>query len=251
MKVLASDFDGTLYFENVEGHYKKEDIIAIKKFQSAGHKFGVCTGRPYMGISHFMSKDIHIDFYITNSGACVYDGDGNILIKNDMPIVGVKELLKLYPNQRAVIMCNNKVYVKNDFNHVFGDASFRATLENDDALNKEIIFGTSFHFDTEEDAKKATQYVDENIEGITAYQNINDVDCVKTGCSKETGINELRKLWDVKEEDVACVGDSYNDLPMLKAFKNSFTFTYSPSDVQSQAGHVVDQMCYAIEELLK
>lgn len=250
MKILASDFDGTLYFDKIEGHYKKEDIVAIKKFQQAGHKFGVCTGRPYMGIVEFMSKDIDIDFYITNSGACIYDGKGNILIKNDMPVEGVNELLRLYPNQRTVIMCSDKVYVRNDKEKMFGNAPFKNTYTNQD-LHSELIFGTSFHFDSNEEAKKAAEYVTKNIEGITAYQNINDVDCVKNGCSKETGLNNLRHLWHVTKEDAACIGDSYNDLPMLNAFENSFTFTYSPDDVQNQAGHVVNQLCDAINILLK
>lgn len=42
MKVLASDFDGTLFFK---GKFKEEDLKQIRAFQAQGHQFGLCTGR--------------------------------------------------------------------------------------------------------------------------------------------------------------------------------------------------------------
>ena len=48
--LLASDFDGTLFFEHQLENYRSDDIKAIQKFQSLGHKFGVCTGRPFAGV---------------------------------------------------------------------------------------------------------------------------------------------------------------------------------------------------------
>ena len=50
MKVLASDFDGTIYFED---GFHQEDMKKIKEFQKSGHLFGICTGRPLRGVTHF------------------------------------------------------------------------------------------------------------------------------------------------------------------------------------------------------
>lgn len=47
MKILASDFDNTLYFHN---SMKENDLKAIKKFQEKGNLFGICTGREINGI---------------------------------------------------------------------------------------------------------------------------------------------------------------------------------------------------------
>ena len=40
MKIMASDFDGTLFFRFIgDGKgFKDEDLEAIKKFQEAGHR---------------------------------------------------------------------------------------------------------------------------------------------------------------------------------------------------------------------
>ena len=47
MKLLASDFDNTLWFED---HMKDEDVKAIHEFQKHGHLFGICSGRSLSGI---------------------------------------------------------------------------------------------------------------------------------------------------------------------------------------------------------
>lgn len=49
MKILASDFDNTLFFRDFrndgEGYIKKTDIEKIEDFQGKGNFFGLCTGR--------------------------------------------------------------------------------------------------------------------------------------------------------------------------------------------------------------
>ena len=47
----------------------------------------------------------------------------------------------------------------------------------------------------------------------------------------------IEKLGDVKK--LYTIGDSYNDIPMLKMTENSFTFQTSPEAVKNNAGNVV------------
>ena len=42
MKIIASDYDGTI---NYQGRISNEDKEAIRKFRQAGNKFGIVTGR--------------------------------------------------------------------------------------------------------------------------------------------------------------------------------------------------------------
>ena len=50
MKVLASDYDGTLLFNE---KFKEGDLKKIKEFQKVGNLFGLCSGRPFKGIYEF------------------------------------------------------------------------------------------------------------------------------------------------------------------------------------------------------
>ena len=63
LKILASDYDGTLFFGEEEPNFRERDIKAIKEFQKAGNLFGICTGRPYQGITPFIPESIHLDFF--------------------------------------------------------------------------------------------------------------------------------------------------------------------------------------------
>ena len=75
MKALASDFDGTLYFED---GIKENDQQAIVQFQKY-HLFGLCTGRPLIGVQHYIKDCIQPDFYIVSSGACILDKECHVL----------------------------------------------------------------------------------------------------------------------------------------------------------------------------
>ena len=54
MKLLASDYDNTLSFNNV---IKETDKIAIRDFQNQRNLFGVCTSHSLRGIVEF-TEDI-------------------------------------------------------------------------------------------------------------------------------------------------------------------------------------------------
>lgn len=52
MKVLASDYDGTLLFNE---QFKEGDLKKIKEFQKVGNLFGLCSGRPLKVFTNFVS----------------------------------------------------------------------------------------------------------------------------------------------------------------------------------------------------
>ena len=98
MKLLACDYDGTLY--DYEGHVKEEDVKAIVQFQKEGNLFGMCTGRPIQFLKPFIDERIQPDFYICISGSCIYDKDGNpLLYKTYDAHIGQQlyEMYKEYP----------------------------------------------------------------------------------------------------------------------------------------------------------
>lgn len=69
MKLLISDFDGTLYQNNtIEDH----TLLKIEKWQKEGNYFIVATGRDYSSIMEKIKiHDISPDFIIGNNGATI------------------------------------------------------------------------------------------------------------------------------------------------------------------------------------
>ena len=84
---------------------------------------------------------------------------------------------------------------------------------------------------------------------VTAYTNVCNVDIVPKGCSKGHALQILKEKLSLPW--IAGIGDSYNDIPMLRAADQSFTFTYSPESIRQEADVVVENLAQAVEILLR
>ena len=64
MKVLASDYDGTL---RIAPYVSEEDKTAISAFRKAGNLFGIVTGRSIESLKkEIATNQFEVDFIITN-----------------------------------------------------------------------------------------------------------------------------------------------------------------------------------------
>lgn len=248
MKILASDYDGTLYFHEENPNYRVRDVEAIKDFQKAGNLFGICTGRPYNGIAPHIPDSIHLDFYILCSGAVVIDGEGKEILRMAIPFQTLKDMWQIYPDLPYFIMSEDKMYSRevkedrpNDHLEIFE--------KPEDLVGHEIL-GISFHVDDDDEIPGILETL-RKIPTIAVYQNRNDIDCVARGCSKITGIKTLQEHYHLASDSVACIGDSFNDLPMLSGLEESFTFHDSPDVVKEAAKYHVNDIAECIQQLLK
>ena len=142
MKVLASDFDGTLYFQD-EG-YREQDIAAILEFQGQGHKFGFCTGRPLMGIVNFLDERINPDFYILNSGAYILDGQRRTIYKNKIAYDVCASLVADYGDISITVFTEEFIY----YTILPKEHGKHEMLKPYDLFDPEIdILGISLHLD--------------------------------------------------------------------------------------------------------
>ena len=76
MKIIATDFDGTLSYN---GKISEEDKAAIKRFRDAGNKFGVVTGRDIEMSFWVRNAFPDVDFIISCTGGVITDDKGKII----------------------------------------------------------------------------------------------------------------------------------------------------------------------------
>ena len=68
MKILASDFDNTIYFPDNE-NVTKSNIESIKKFITKGNIFCIITGRNYTDLKVFLNEyNIPYSYYYYQKG---------------------------------------------------------------------------------------------------------------------------------------------------------------------------------------
>ena len=108
MKLLASDFDNTLWFND---HMKDNDVKNIKEFQKHGNLFGVCTGRCLHGIVNpSQPYNLEHDFYILLSGALVLNKDKEVIFEKQIPLSLVKEIYNFLNQKDASIVYKDVMY---------------------------------------------------------------------------------------------------------------------------------------------
>lgn len=239
MKALASDFDGTLYFED---GIRQKDQKAILDFQKSS-LFGLCTGRPLIGVRHYIEDIIQPDFYIVSSGAAILDKNGQVLYEQTITKKTMKAIYQQYHHQAEVcIQADFRIYslVKNSKIPIV-----QTYVESIDDIGENHIFGLSINAENEQQALQWTKDINETYNDIIAFQNKEYIDIVKRGCSKGEAIKKLKELLHI--DCIYGIGDSYNDIPMLKCADYSFTFYDSPENVQKEATQVVSSISEAID----
>ena len=73
MKILASDFDNTIYYLD-DKKKNKNNIEAIKRFIAYGNIFGIVTGRNYTSVKKLLiENDIPYSYLICDDGAIIFN----------------------------------------------------------------------------------------------------------------------------------------------------------------------------------
>lgn len=99
MKILVSDFDGTLFIDN---RVSKEDIQKIEEFRKKGNIFIISTARNFSTVKKECLKySINVDYFFCDIGSVILDNDGNVLYKkyiNSYEIEIIESVIEKYNN---------------------------------------------------------------------------------------------------------------------------------------------------------
>ena len=217
-KLIASDFDGTLFRG---GAISDRDRMAIAAWRTAGNLFGIVTGRGEELPAYVTGElGLDIDFAVCGSGSMIFDGIPKLV----EAITAPGETAVLLEKEAATLGAEAWGSCRCDGNTA-GFCQFSVRMR---------------------DGAGAAEYarvVNEKYTQINAFQNGRCVDVVKRGLSKATGIARAAELFGEPDMFIAAVGDSYNDLPMIEAYGG---YAIKGSAIAERAGRVcadIAQLC--------
>ena len=272
-KLLASDIDGTLLL-NKKIHHKS--IENIDRFKNDGNLFILSTGRALCELDSIINEyKLDVDAYVLCNGAFILDKSLNIIedFKIDSDIVykiskyvlstnnftlSVLDGYKSYLIKSKSILKSRNLFNLNSLKKIYKMLINKSS--NLELLNLNHLKGNDLNInimsiyslnDNVEKAENLKNYLnDEFGEYITAYRNKYFVDVVFKGCSKATGIEKVCKNFNLADNNVYVIGDSWNDLSMFERYDNSYTFTYAEKTLQKKANKVIDSFHYCIDDIL-
>ena len=247
MILFASDYDGTLYFHNENGgFFKDRDLLKIHEFREKGHLFSLCTGRIIDTIRKVLVDNVEFDYVIASTGGVIFNQQLKDFYHTRCDFLSLKDIYLKYSDTYDFY------YHVDGYPYVVGKGysqyDYRIEIASiDDIKDKEIV-GVSVYTPNEDSARNLCLTLNDNYPLLAIFQNRNWLDIVDKSVSK--GISAL-KLKNLTNADLLVgIGDSYNDIELLKAADISFTFHDSPEEVKQYATYLVDSISEAIDIVL-
>ncbi len=199
MKILASDFDETIYYEN-DLEKTNQNIEKIKKFISQGNIFCIITGRNYTDLKVLLNKmNIPYSYLICEDGAKIFNNMDYCL---DTILLKRKEIELLIP----LIEDNSWDYYLDD--------GYNKTTNYDDCV-KIVI-----HCKEKEEKKKIVEKIKQKVP-VHVYASRSHINIIHKSVNKEKALRRLLNIEELNNSDLYVIGDNDNDYEMLKSFQGA------------------------------
>ncbi len=258
IKLFISDLDGTLLGMN---HYmKSEDIQAIQELTAGKVQLAVASGRMDHEINEVLKRMEVSGHRVSQNGAFVYDHESNNIHSktfDESTARKVMEDMEEVPLLKTVSTADRTYTPKHSkWIDVISEQLFHDIIVDPNMIEE---FGKTIHpskislHGREEEVIVASRMIDkkygQNLDSFVSHETC--VDMMPKAINKGTGIKALLQEINIKPEEIACVGDSFNDLSMFELTPHSYAMSTARPEVKERASQVVDHVHEAIEDLEK
>ncbi|KEK25997.1 Cof-type HAD-IIB family hydrolase [Bacillus gaemokensis] len=256
IKLFVSDLDDTLVY-NVS-HMDKGDEKALCWLADQGTNICFASGRFTHRIHHAVNK-FTFPYYTTGlNGATMLLPDGEIFHESTFDDRVAQEIYRyIHEKGLADIVCaKEQRYTKrkNKHHHIFEEymGVHIAEVESlEEEFGKTVRPAKLFVYGEEEKIVNLDQELRENFheQAEIFISGKRYVDIMPMGVSKGSALKRLMEHLKVEAHEVACIGDSFNDISMFAVTPHSFTLHHAHPYVKDKACHVVRSVEEAIMKL--
>ncbi len=245
MNLIFLDIDMTIWDEKLR--IPDSTIDAIRLARVLGNKVFINTGRSRSNTMYKALDDLGMDGYVAACG-CYVEIGGKVHYNKLLTFDQVKLSLEVLKEEHMPVVLEGTQYCFFDPED-FPDDPFAATLWEslgdrakrmdmltpDDPINK---FSADITDDTDFDA------VTEKLGGFLDTINHNGivVEFVPKGHSKATGMEKVRKYYDVPEDNIYAVGDGMNDMEMITAAAHGIAMGQGNPELLLASDYVTDSI---------
>lgn len=197
MKILASDFDNTIYYLD-DPEKNKKNIESIRKFVSYGNIFCIITGRNYTDLKLLLQENnIPYSYLVCEDGAKIFN---NMDYCIETVLLEREEIEKVIP----ILEENHCDYYLDD--------GYNQTTNMDDCV-KIVI-----NCEKEEEKERMVQIIKEKCD-IHIYASRFHINIIHKSVNKENALKKLFNLEKLNYNLLHVIGDNDNDYEMLKTFE--------------------------------
>lgn len=254
-KLICIDMDGTLL--NDKKTISERNIKAIRFAYDRGVRISVCTGRIFTSAEAFSDLLGVKSPVIAANGAYIREKDRDeVIYTSSIGIERCKKLLSvfrkydIYPHYYT----NERIFTENvEYSSRFYEATNKA-LPKDKQIKVVLVEDWDLIFKKYEAEIFKAIGIDSNLEHIReakiSIRDMNEFEVVSShfdnfevtgkGVSKGNAVQVLANYYGIDSKQVICIGDSENDLSMIKYAGLGIAMGNADENVKEAAGYITD-----------
>ncbi len=255
VKLIAVDLDGTIisHAENIS----QKSIDAINKASEMGIVVAICTGRVIGEIPQAVKNIKGVKYFITSNGSSIIDNSGSVIYSNPLENETADKVLDILSDYQCMI----DLYIDGEGYIQASDAQrldfYNVTDGFDEVLKKSRTLKNNirkYYEDTNPRLEKINlffAYKKERKEAIyrishlipppkIAYAMDYNLEITSNTCCKGQGLQFLSDMIKADMCEVMAIGDSNNDISMLKSAGIPIAMGNASKNVKNYAKHVTD-----------
>ncbi|SDC05066.1 hypothetical protein SAMN05421734_10412 [Pelagirhabdus alkalitolerans] len=256
IKLFATDLDGTLLKENK--YITEKDQNMLRQLYQQGIEIAFATGRSDSEILRLFEQIGIKGHRVSQNGTFVYSKNDDTIserhFKQDISLQLIDEIEGLHlpyfvSTKHDIFFTEHSPFIEQI------QGLFHSKLKHLPNLNDAISNGlkpSKFMVLGETEPLKVIQKqmsTKFNHEMESFLSDPRCIDIVPSGVNKANGLEHLMRHLEIEKQDIAVVGDSYNDIPMLNMTENSYVMTSAATDVKVHASSEVQHVYEVIEAL--
>jgi len=270
MKIFVSDYDGTFAKMGGSPSEIQDNVKQVNAWREAGNIFAFATGRSVPMLNKFIPKEMGYDYLVALNGGIVTDARTNEKLfekaMSNEVATEIMALVKEWDFSSYSITDGFSSYRKMKTSDFTSHAKFSIMQKMVMAIKMSTFFmWHNVNYNTiisrpvaqitvaansNDKVNRFAELVNEQFHGkASVYINNNSADIGYFGISKATGVDYVRELLNTEAANIYCMGDSYNDIPMLEAYQG-FTLPDAPDEVKAKSEEVFNSVGDAIKSLL-
>ena len=257
VKLIALDLDGTLF--NSQSQISAHNIDTIKKANEAGATVVISTGRPYNGLPFEQLKGSGIRFAITTNGSAIYEIEsGKCLFEEAMdediilPILdflltkdihmdafiggkGYTPVQCVAAGQKLANPPALKHYILNTRVRVDNLPLF---IHENQLKVQKMTLNFYPEGDVFKDREEVRKYLESNPAVTTVSGGYNNLEFTRADVNKGVGLQKMAQLLDIPVAQTMAVGDTENDLAIIRAAGVGVAMGNATAAVKSAADYI-------------
>ena len=257
IRLLALDVDGTLFTE--DGRITPASIEAIKKAQQAGITVIIASGRDYDAIPWDQLSEVTLPYVVTTNGSAVYRiADRKCMYEECIPNAQAEEIFSYLLTKHIYmeVFMDGKGYVPQQLVDVARELPLpehiiQLILSKQNVLPDMLAFvrqgakiqkGTLNFVRLPDGTLQNREEIRVFLEQMGGLNIVNggydNLEFNKAGVDKSLGIRYICELLDIPADAVAAIGDSENDIEMLRQAGLGIAMGNALDDVKAKADAV-------------